>query len=126
MSDTNLTPDPRGPQRKPAQTSDSAKAIADSTQDHMMPGMVALIAETFLTPRKHYTVRGVARRLGIPVDFVVTGLLRFLLDRTEARRAADMQRVMSSDLRSLGGVLGTSRSPVSSSSSRDLVGKRAA
>jgi hypothetical protein len=44
--------------------------------DHLMPGLVPQLVNTFLTPRKHLTTRGVARRKKVAETFVTTALFR--------------------------------------------------
>ena len=60
----------------PPQRAETSRAkVCD---DHLMPGLVTQIVDTFQTPRKHLTTRGVARRKRLPEALVTTALFRDL------------------------------------------------
>lgn len=53
-------------------------STVDKTGDHLMPGLVPQIVDTFLRPKQHFTTRGVARIKKVSVGAVNTALFRAL------------------------------------------------
>lgn len=98
MSETNLSPERGELQRRPPQsTHSSTQNAGNSVGHHMMPGLVTPIVNTFLTPRKHFTTRGVSKRRGVTESFVNTALFRDLYEQINDLRAMVSGRSMSSE-----------------------------
>lgn len=75
----------------PPQRAETSRSKA--CDDHLMPGLISQIVDTFQTPRKHLTTRGVARRKRIPEALVTTALIRDLYQEVEdLRRLLGMKR----------------------------------
>lgn len=78
--------------RKPPQRADNADQNV-CTDDHLMPGLVTQLVDSFFTPRKHLTTRGVARRKRVAETHVNTALFRDLYQEvTELRQIVTTRR----------------------------------
>lgn len=64
-------------QSTPPQSVESEQQVV--CDDHLMPGLVPRIVNTFMTPGAHLTTRGVARRREVRESAVNTALFRHLL-----------------------------------------------
>lgn len=63
-------------------------SVGDNSADHLMPGIVPQIVDTFLRPRQHFSTRGVARIKKVSVGAVNTALFRALF--TEINELRDL------------------------------------
>lgn len=83
-----MTSDDKYPQSMAPQRADSADTNVDNCADtdHLMPGLVQPIVDTFRRPRKHFSTRGVSRIRKVSIASVNTALFRDLYQQVDELR----------------------------------------